>query len=244
MKNENITKKLQLITCKDESRPHHKSMSQIHTNPTIQLASDGYRAAIHFNNNKARDYKYEDLSLTDTLANSISTSVIKNFNYSSFIYINRKQIKQILSTQLDNVKSQYKGMYNYRHDQLITTTKLYLDVSTKLISLSTECLLTKFNTKYDSSIKYKNIDVVQKLTFKSENENLPVKIEIPYQLNHNLELTFTSSYLLDLINFHTEDQLDIMMYDSNVTPIMSIQNDRLMLLLPTYPSKPKIENDD
>ena len=246
MKNENITKKLTNVLCIDSSKPHHKSMSQIHTNSTISLACDGYRAGIYFNNNNARNYKYEDLALTDNLANTISTSVIKNFNYSSFIYINRKQIKQILSTQLDSVKCQYKGQYNYRHDQIVTTTKLYLDVSTMQIGLSTESMITKFNTNNITNNKYSNIPVVQKLTFKSENENqsLPFKIEIPYQLPNNLELTFTTQYLLDLINFHTEDQLDIMMYDSNITPIMSIQDDRLMLLLPTYPTRSKSDESN
>jgi len=241
---ENIEKKLSALTCQDESNKFYSALSQVYKNENIMLASDGHRAGMYFLNNNNSDC-YKSLPAIETREINAIQRAIQMYEFDSAIDINRKMIKDVITNQMSDIKAQYKPHYNCHKDILKLTTGLSFGIDDNVLHVNTMCHLSKLSRS--SNIKTSTKPAYDKQTFISNNtyypDNLlflPAFVYNPRRFNNKIiNITFDTNYLLDLINFHTEDTLQIMLLDDKlgVNPIMSIQDDRLMLLIPCYPSR-------
>jgi hypothetical protein len=233
---ENIEKKLSTLTCQDKSEKYYSALSTIYKTDNIMLASDGKRAAMYFSNNNSDSYKY--LSEIENPNINVIQKAIQIQTYDSQVEINREVLKDIITAQMDDIKAQYKPHYNYHKDLLKLTTRLSFNILENALHVDSHCHLTEF---------VKGTPVCTHMSFDSfQHSYLPIFIYRTYMFNNKIiNITFDTQFLIDMINFHTEETLQIMISDDKlgVTPIMSIQSDRLMLLIPCRPN-PKQEGDE
>ena len=238
MKKENIQSKLSNLTCKDDQHKFYSSLSQVYTNDNVMLVSDGFRAGMYFKNNDSDSYT--NLPIIDPpLINAIQT-VIKQFVYESQVDVNRKILKDIITNQASDVKEQSKDYYNWRkQDTKKNTTKLIFDIQNNtmtIISYSYVSKLSGYDTKNNIHIpKFEHKSFVSDVSYPYDLNILPIFVHRPNRFSYNIiPIVFDTQFLLDMINFHNEDTLQMLIYDSKsgVMPVMSKQSDRLMLLLP------------